>query len=304
MMDEFAATDRALTSVTPADAGARAAANASIFRERGLSSDTSILADYGVATALQAIRDQGLLRAGAVGRVGIVGPGLDFTNKADGYDFYPQQTIQPFALIDTLQRIGLAAPGLQLTTFDVSSRVNEHIKTASERATSASGYVLTLPLDGDEAWTTDLLTYWKTLGGTIGEEIAAARVPVAAGNVLVRSVRVRPEIVRSIAPRDLNIVLARLPLADRRSIRCDRRDERPGVLRRLRTGAGDVEHRVDVTTGRRVPDQQRGLSHAADEAERRVSEGGAHGEPVRRAVLVPAGIVLGSWSLVLGPKRT
>ena len=213
MMDEFAASDRALTSVTPADAGARAAANASIFRERGLSSDTSILSDYGVATALQAIRDQGLLRAGAVARVAIVGPGLDFTNKADGYDFYPQQTIQPFALVDTLRRIGLAAPSLRLTTFDINSRVNEHIKTASERATSASGYVLTLPLDGDEAWTDDLLTYWKTFGRTIGEEIAAARVPVAAGKVLVRSVRVRPEIVRSIAPRDLNIVLARLPLA-------------------------------------------------------------------------------------------
>ena len=34
----------------------------------------------------------------SVRRVAIVGPGLDFTDKAEGFDFYPQQTIQPFAL--------------------------------------------------------------------------------------------------------------------------------------------------------------------------------------------------------------
>ena len=213
MIAEFAATDRALASVTPSDAGARAAANASIFRERGLSADTSILSDYGVATALQAIRTQGALRAGTVRRAAIVGPGLDFTNKADGYDFYPQQTIQPFALIDTLRRNGLAAPDLRLTTFDISSRVNEHLKAAVERGGPAAGYVLTLPLDGDEEWTTELLAYWKAFGGTIGEDLAAAPAPEAAGNVRVRAVRVRPEAVRSIVPREVNIVVDRLSLA-------------------------------------------------------------------------------------------
>ena len=47
------------------------------------------------------------LAAGSVRRVALIGPGLDFTDKAEGYDFYPPQTIQPFALLDSLVRLGL-----------------------------------------------------------------------------------------------------------------------------------------------------------------------------------------------------
>jgi hypothetical protein len=213
MIGEFAATDRALASVSPDDAGGRAGAHASIFRQRGLSSDTSILSDYGVADALRAIRVQERLRAGSVRRAAIVGPGLDFTNKTDGYDFYPEQTIQPFALVDALRRSGLAAPDLRLTTFDISERVNGHIEAMAARATSANGYVLTLPLDGGEEWTPELVAYWQSFGNAIGEEVPAARPPDAAGPVRVRAVRVRPEVVRAISPRELNIVIDRLPLA-------------------------------------------------------------------------------------------
>ena len=213
MIEEFAATDRALASVRPDDAGGRAGANASIFRARGLSSDTSILSDYGVAAALQAIRVEQRLRTGSVRRVAIVGPGLDFTNKTDGYDFYPEQTIQPFALLDALRRSGLAAPDLRLTTFDISERVNGHIEAMAARAASANGYVLTLPLDGDEEWTPDLLAYWKSFGTAIGEEVPAARAPDAAGPVRLRAVRVRPDVVRAIAPHELNIVIDRLSVA-------------------------------------------------------------------------------------------
>jgi hypothetical protein len=39
-----------------------------------------------------------------------VGPGLDFADKQEGYDFYPLQTIQPFAVIDSLRVRKLAPP--------------------------------------------------------------------------------------------------------------------------------------------------------------------------------------------------
>ena len=67
---------------------------------------------------------------GQVHRVAIVGPGLDFTDKAEGYDFYPVQTIQPFALADSLMRVQLAAPDLTISTFDLSPRVNAHLSAA------------------------------------------------------------------------------------------------------------------------------------------------------------------------------
>ena len=63
-----------------------------------------------------------------VRRVAIIGPGLDFTDKQEGYDFYPQQTIQPFAIMDSLVRLGLArANELSVTTLDLSARVNDHV---------------------------------------------------------------------------------------------------------------------------------------------------------------------------------
>ena len=179
MMREFAGTDQALAAAKAGGTAALTAANATIFRDRGLSSDTSILADYSVHVGLETIARQGTLAPGSVRRVAVVGPGLDFTNKTDGYDYYPQQTIQPFALIDTLRRLGLAAADLQLTTFDINARVNDHVRNAASRAASRTGYVVTLPLDGQEAWTSALLGYWKQWGNAIGDEVVAARPPAA-----------------------------------------------------------------------------------------------------------------------------
>jgi hypothetical protein len=214
MIREFAGTDQALAAAKAGGAAALTAANATIFRDRGLSSDTSILADYSVHVGLDTIARQATLAPGSVHRVAIVGPGLDFTNKADGYDYYPQQTIQPFALMNSLRRLKLAAADLQVTTFDVSARVNEHLKHAPARAASPSGYVVTLPLDGGEAWTGALSAYWQQWGDMIGLEVAGIRPPATAGAVKTRAVRIQPGVVSAIVPRDLNLVIDRLPVRD------------------------------------------------------------------------------------------
>src|SRR3954452_2017829 len=64
------------------------------FRDRGLSSDTSIFPDVAIDPALGALKTNHLLQPNAIRRVAIIGPGLDFADKRDGYDFYPQQTLQ------------------------------------------------------------------------------------------------------------------------------------------------------------------------------------------------------------------
>src|SRR5207244_8313874 len=92
-------------------------------------------------------------------RVAIVGPSLDFTDKLEGYDFYPQQTFQPFAVIDSLIRLGLAGRNdLRVTTFDLSLRINQHLEAARERARAGGAYVLQLPLDADLHLNPDLVT--------------------------------------------------------------------------------------------------------------------------------------------------
>jgi SAM-dependent methyltransferase len=200
------------------DDDARQSAFATLLHDRGLSSDTRLDVDFSIDRALAALAAEGKMPPGSVRRIAIVGPGLDFTDKAEGYDFYPLQTIQPFAVMDSVTRLGLAAStGLRMVTLDLSPRVNQHIEAARSRAQAGALYVLQLPLDRDtpaREWTPELNAYWQNFGTAIGAEVTAL-TPPAGANVRVRAVRVRREMVLSITPRDLNIVLERLsPLTD------------------------------------------------------------------------------------------
>ena len=220
VLSEFASTDRLLASARESsrqqnDPSFEIAAYSAIFKDRGVASDTSILPAFGVDQALALIASHGVLKDGSVRRVGIVGPGLDFVNKTDGYDFYPPQTIQPFAVVDSLMRLGLASrDGLQVTALDLNPRVGEHIEEAYRRAQREQPYVLQLPLVESERWDPGLIAYWKRLGERVGAEAAPIAPPAMVAGVAVRAVAMRPDIVRSIRARDLNIVLQRLePLA-------------------------------------------------------------------------------------------
>jgi hypothetical protein len=187
---------------------------ATLYHDRGLSSDTSIPADFAIDAAIEAMKSKGGLGAGSVKRVALVGPGLDFTDKAEGYDFYPQQTIQPFALMDSLIRAGLSTPdNLRMATLDLSPRVNQHLGSARQRAQAGDPYVVQLPLrETSPAYrpSPDLVAYWQRCGDRIGETVDPIVPPPVAGDVRIRAVRVRPALVLSIVPQDLNIVLERL----------------------------------------------------------------------------------------------
>ncbi len=178
-----------------------------VFKDRGLSSDTSIFIDLGIHRALDAMSAAGELRPGSVRRVALIGPGLDFTDKLEGYDFYPEQTIQPFALIDSLLRLNLAVEGqVDLTAFDLSPRVLQHLDSARTQARAGRPYSLVLPRNADRAWTRELVDYWRTLGNRVGSATTPPSPPVSAGRVDARGLLVRPPVVLSIAPVDLNVV--------------------------------------------------------------------------------------------------
>jgi hypothetical protein len=191
---------------------AAAVQESTFFRDRGLSSDTSIFPGVAIDQAFGALKANGILRTGAVRRVAILGPGLDFADKRDGYDFYPLQTLQPFAVIDSLIRLGLSPPGLPgVVTFDVSARVNQHLQAARARGRGGQPYPINVPRDMSARWNPELVSYWERFGERIGETSLAA-APAAAGALTVRSVRVRPEVVATIDPRDVNVVLQRIEL--------------------------------------------------------------------------------------------
>jgi len=211
------------TSYARALEGARLQGNASeefaersrLFRTRGLSSDTSLLPNFALEESLKEIKGRSLLAPHSVKRVAVIGPGLDFTDKQEGYDFYPQQTIQPFAIMDALLRLGLAdASALEVTTLDLSPRVNDHLSGARRRAQRGQSYVVQLPRDLRAGWKPDAIAYWERFGDQIGQPVAPVAVPVNLGQLKLRAVRIRPAIVSRVRPVDANIVLQRLDLGD------------------------------------------------------------------------------------------
>lgn len=180
-----------------------------LFRNRGLSSDTSLMPNFAIERALASLKAKGLLPSQGVRRVAIVGPGLDFTDKQDGFDFYPPQTIQPFAVIDSILRLGLSKPNdLRVTTLDLSPRINNHLTRARARAAQGTAYVVQLPRD--EQWKPDLVAYWSKFGDQIGSPVAPVTPPAALRELKVRAVSIRAAFVSRITSEDVNIVLQHL----------------------------------------------------------------------------------------------
>ncbi len=190
---------------------------AGLFRNRGVSLDTGIFPNFSIEQALRDLKNRGVLYEGQVARVAVIGPGLDFIDKNENasYDYYPQQTLQPFALYDSLVRLRLArASGVSMSIFDISSRVIDHIQRARERARKNTGYVIQLPREVAPPWPADLVAYWRSLGDRVGTEVAPIRPPEMFQGLQTRAVRIRPEVVLNCQPVDLNIVLDRLNLAE------------------------------------------------------------------------------------------
>jgi hypothetical protein len=181
-----------------------------VFRDRGLSSDTSIFIDYAIDATLAAMKAQHAFGTAPVRRVAIIGPGLDFSDKLDGYDFYPPQTIQPFAVIDSLVRLGLSsASDVRITAFDISQRILDHLDGARARARAGQTYRVVVPRNVEQSWSAPLVTYWRRFGDRVGTAGPAITPPPNAGRADVRTVLVRPAAVLSIDTRNLNIVLQR-----------------------------------------------------------------------------------------------
>ena len=197
-------------------AGAAFAVRSGLYRVRGLSPDTSLAPNFAIEQALLEMQARKVLPF--IARVAIIGPGLDFADKQEGYDFYPQQTVQPFAVMDTLKRLKVTGGSdPQMTTFDLSPRVNAHIQRLRSEALRGHGYVLQLPLDAGETWQPDFVRYWSAFGDRIGVPVTPIAAPQNADGVKVRAVEVRATMAANITPIDLNVVLQRIEVpADKR----------------------------------------------------------------------------------------
>jgi hypothetical protein len=195
------------------DASLEFAERSRLYRDRGLASDTSIRVNFAIEDALRQIHAAPPARS-RIQRVAIVGPGLDVADKQEGYDFYPPQTIQPFAVLDSLIRLGLAdADTVRLTTLDLSASVNSHIELLARRARAGTPYTVHVALDGAVAWTPELLGYFGRFGEAVGAPLPVT-IPPGVGPLRLRAVSVRPAVAARLTARDVNIASQVLPLAE------------------------------------------------------------------------------------------
>jgi hypothetical protein len=69
-----------------------------------------------------------------------------------------------------------------------------------------------LPREVSRPWPAELIAYWKSLGDQVGMAAPPIRPPEIFPGLETRAVRIRPEVVRTCEPVDLDIVLERLNL--------------------------------------------------------------------------------------------
>ncbi|MFZ0313545.1 MAG: class I SAM-dependent methyltransferase [Candidatus Korobacteraceae bacterium] len=188
-----------------------------LFQDRGISLDTNLWPDYQLDVAFRELAAKGLVKPGGIRRVAIVGPGLDFVNKEAGVDFYPPQTTQPFAVLDSLIRLGLAdTANIELYTLDISQSVNVHVAGMRKHATRGQAYTVQLPWNTQRPMSDEyraaFVAYWQKLGDKVGDPVAAIPVPLADAGTQNRAIRIRPQIVLKITPIDMNVVYQRLDM--------------------------------------------------------------------------------------------
>ena len=187
------------------------ARRAHLFASRALASDTSWPIAFAVHGALADLQARSILPASGVRRIAVIGPGLDFIDKAEGQDYYPPQTFQPFAVIDSLATLGVASRDLRLTTFDVSPRVNQHLRRLVD-SPKARPYDLQLTLDPAVPWTPEARAWWQAVGTRVGAAAHPLAPPNNAGTLERRAVRLSADVPRLLTALDLDIVYQRLDL--------------------------------------------------------------------------------------------
>lgn len=184
-LDEAAATG---------DQGRLLFTRGTLFAQRGLSVDTSLLPSFAIEDTLRALVEKRALDPGRIRRIAVIGPGLDFADKRDGYDFYPLQTLQPFALME-------AAGGTpDVVAYDLNPAVLAHIRELRKP------YTIQLPRDTSAGWSEAAVRYWEHFGGRIGTRTTPLPVPANVPGLKLRAVTIRPEFTARLSARDLDVV--------------------------------------------------------------------------------------------------
>jgi hypothetical protein len=186
---------------------------ATLYRERGLSTDTAVEAGYVVHVGLATLK--ALDPSRRIRRVLIIGPGFDLAPRTGLIEAGPPESYQPYAVVDSLLSIGLARlEDLVVVGADVNPRVVDHLEGAGTH--DVSGVSMTLVTGvGDAGAVTlqeDYRQYFNDIGRSIGVPLTAPVLPARYDGHLRKALRVRADVRRVVSGVGLDIATDRVTL--------------------------------------------------------------------------------------------
>ena len=189
---------------------------ASLYQDRGHSTDTQIESNFAVYTALAALKagEKSQPTSTRLNRVLIIGPGLDFAPRTDFIDMFGPQSYQPFAVADALLSLKLCdAARLQIDCVDINERVVAHLQSLRRRGEVTLSILSGVSDGAGRALSEDYKDYFRNLGSSVGRE-SAINVPPDMASHLKKSLRIGPEVTGKINADRLNIITERFERSD------------------------------------------------------------------------------------------
>jgi hypothetical protein len=141
----------------------------------------------------------------------IVGPGLDLAPRTGLVDAVPPQSVQPFAIVDSLLSLGLAdVSALRVTSLDINPRVVSWLTEAR-----ASALSLTLASGVAASETVQPSEDYRQYAGALGRSIGMSTDAGARGDDQARASRrvsVRADVTAMLDARRFDVVTDRIDL--------------------------------------------------------------------------------------------
>ncbi len=183
---------------------------ATLYRERGLSTDTAVEAGYIVHVGLATLK--ALDPSRRIRRVLIIGPGFDLAPRTGLIEAGPPESYQPYAVVDSLLSIGLSRlEDLVVVGADVNPRVVDHLEGAGTHDVSVT-LVTGVGDAGAVTLQEDYRQYFNDIGRSIGVPLTAPVLPARYDGHLRKALRVRADVRRVVSGVGLDIATDRVNL--------------------------------------------------------------------------------------------
>lgn len=181
---------------------------ASLYQNRGHSTDTRLEANFAIWTALSVLK---ALNPGLqINRVLIVGPGLDFSPRTSLIESLGPQSYQPFAVADALLGLGFSTEErLMIHCVDINKRVVRYLKEFPRREIRSITVPSGLPDASADFLTSDLKSYFEDFGKRIGTQRLHVVGPASPDGYGMNRVLVRKELAEKITAERMNIATER-----------------------------------------------------------------------------------------------